>query len=111
MPPMLGALHLLLDGRIKVDDEPASREPVAAAGVEDGAASRCQDDTLSCRYFIDHNRFALAKARLALFFKDEGNIDACACFDLVVAVDELQVQLPRELPTDGRLAGAHRAVQ
>ena len=52
-----------------------------------------------------------AEAGLAFLFEDVGNVDAGACFDLVITVDEGHAAHRRQPATDGGLAGSHRTNQ
>src|SRR5690606_33798271 len=107
----IGALELLPDAGVQVDDEAARAEAAAAVGVEDGAAAGREDDALPLGELVDHCRLAAAEAGLALFLEDERDVDARAPLDLLVAVDEVEVEQLRELPPHRGLARAHRSYE
>jgi hypothetical protein len=78
-------------------------------GIDDGTASRRQNDVIHLRQVVDCGSLAFAKPLFSFLFENERNIDARPRLNLVIAIDESQVQRPRKLPPDGGLAGTHRA--
>src|SRR5262249_46328837 len=93
----------------QVDHGAARRKTAAVLGIEHGAATSGEHHVLHRGEFLQHLRFAGAKARLPFNVEDERHGHAAAALDLVVAVDETQFQPPREQAADGALAGAHHA--
>ncbi len=88
-----GALELLLDGGVQVDDEAArSRAARGSPAVEHRAAAGGQHDAGGRVRSAITSRSRLRKPLLAFLLEDEGDVDAGARLDLVVAVDELHAE-------------------
>ena len=106
-----GTRQLLIDARMQVDHEAPRAEVIAVLWIHDNATARREYYAITFRQVVDCLRLALAKAFFALFLEDKRNVDTGPSFDLLVAIDEVEMQQTRELAADRRLAGPHRAYQ
>ena len=96
---------------MQVDHETTGPQVITIRRVDNSATTGCEHDTFPSRQVVDDFRFAFSEASLAFLLENERDIDAGPRLDLLVAIDEVQVQEPCELPPDGRFAGAHGAHQ
>src|SRR6185503_18816635 len=88
----------------------AARRQQAAVLVRDhDPAAGGEDDATQLRELADRRRFAGAESGFALDLEDHRDLHPAAPLDLLVAVEEAQLQPPREHPPDRGLAGAHQA--
>src|SRR3569832_1134336 len=104
-----GAGEELVDGRVEIDHETTRVQVRAILRVQHHATAGGKHDVFTLRQVVDDLFFALAKTRLALDVEDLWIVRAGARLDFMIAVDELAAERFRELPTDGRLARAHKA--
>ena len=107
----LGAIQLLLDAGMKVDDVTSRAQPAAAVGVQHRTTTGSEHYPLTLRELIDDFYLAFAKALLTFLLEDKGNIDPGSILYFLVAVDEVEVQESGQLTADGGLARTHRADQ
>ena len=101
------AVPEFVDARSQVDHGATGVERCTVRRIEHGAAAGCEDHTAQSREFVDHCRLAGTESGLALDIEDDRNLDARACLDLVVGVEEGEAETLREQLADRRLAGAH----
>ena len=72
----------------------------AVTWIHDGTAAGCKNNAVHGRQVVDDLGFTLAESLFTLFLKNKGYVDACARLDLLIAVNERQVQEPRDLAAD-----------
>jgi len=93
----------------QVDDRAARGKAAAIFLREHRAAAGGKHDALERRQLGERLRLAGTEAGLALDVEDRGYLDAAAALELQVAINEAQLQPPREQAPDGGLASAHHA--
>src|SRR6185312_11543707 len=93
--------------RVQVDHRAVRLQAGARSRASHGAAAGGEHDVGQLREIRDHGFLAITKARLALDLEDGRNRHAESRLELVIGVDEALAEAPRDLPPEGRLAGAH----
>ena len=100
------AAKQFLGHRTQVDDGGPRVQRLAVVGPQHRTATRGQHTVVPARQLIDDLVLELPKRRLALTLEIAADRFADPLFDLGVAVDERQVQPPRQVSPDSGFAAA-----
>lgn len=106
-----GPAKLLFYGSIQVNHAPPLLQTPARVRILRGTATGGQDYAWELGQLIEDTPLTPAEAGLALALEDERDIDPAALLDDIVAVDEVDAQVPGKPAAYRRLAGAHGANQ